>query len=65
MASGLETGSAINGVSFDGNPDILMVSLAAGAGDAGDRIEVRLDGVSGTKIAELTIAKYRWEPDVL
>ncbi len=43
-------------VDFSGSPDILMVFLAAGAGDVGDRIEVRLDAVSGAKIADLAIA---------
>ncbi|MCY3950574.1 MAG: alpha-L-fucosidase [Acidimicrobiaceae bacterium] len=45
-----------DGVSFAASPDILMVSVAAGSGDVGDRVEVRLDSVSGTKIADLAIA---------
>ena len=47
---------SFDGVDFSGSPDILMVFLAAGAGDVGDRIEVRLDAVSGAKIADLAIA---------
>ena len=43
-------------VDLSAGPDVVMVFLAAGAGDAGDRIEFRLDSVSGTKIADLTIA---------
>ena len=43
-------------VRLAGSPDVLMVSLAAGSGDVGDTIEVRLDSVSGTRVAELTIA---------
>ena len=45
-----------DGVDLGSGPDVVMVFLAAGAGDVGDRIEFRLDSVSGTKVAELTIA---------
>ncbi len=43
-------------VDLRGRPDVVMFFLGAGAGDVGDRVEVRLGSVSGPKVAELVIA---------